>query len=141
MELLCALFCQRSYCTGSMLIQIVKVVSFCVMLQFVKTLAKSPTFARNPREFQFETDMNRLFLFTRFVCLFIFTRFVIGCILRPQCRFCRPYQGFVHYIVGIRLAPEICARDYLIYLFLLFFPSFCFQEVILSESLKIRNES
>lgn len=34
--------------------------------EFVKTLAKSPTFARNPREFQFETDMNRLFLFTSY---------------------------------------------------------------------------
>ncbi|KAK1566540.1 hypothetical protein Q3G72_001217 [Acer saccharum] len=32
----------------------------------VKTLAKSPTFARDPRQLQFETDMNRLFLYTSF---------------------------------------------------------------------------
>nr|GME00245.1 uncharacterized protein LOC109153007 [Ipomoea batatas] len=32
--------------------------------QAVKVLAKSPTFARDPRHFQFETDINRLFLFT-----------------------------------------------------------------------------
>ncbi|KAF3960917.1 hypothetical protein CMV_014406 [Castanea mollissima] len=31
----------------------------------VKTLAKSPTFARDPRQLQFEADINRLFLYTR----------------------------------------------------------------------------
>ncbi|KAJ8759301.1 hypothetical protein K2173_006821 [Erythroxylum novogranatense] len=32
----------------------------------VKTLANSPTFARNPRQLQFETDINRLFLYTSY---------------------------------------------------------------------------
>lgn len=32
----------------------------------VKTLAKSPTFARDPRQLQFEADMNRLFLYTSY---------------------------------------------------------------------------
>ncbi|KAL5714586.1 hypothetical protein ACHQM5_016526 [Ranunculus cassubicifolius] len=32
----------------------------------VKTLAKSPTFARDPRKIQFEADMNRLFLYTSY---------------------------------------------------------------------------
>lgn len=32
----------------------------------VKVLAKSPTFARDPRRFQFEADINRLFLYTSF---------------------------------------------------------------------------
>ncbi|KAF9608096.1 hypothetical protein IFM89_006023 [Coptis chinensis] len=32
----------------------------------VRTLAKSPTFARNPRQIQFEADMNRLFLYTSY---------------------------------------------------------------------------
>ncbi|CAL5350688.1 unnamed protein product [Camellia sinensis] len=31
----------------------------------VRILAKSPTFARNPRHIQFEADINRLFLYTR----------------------------------------------------------------------------
>ncbi|KAJ9184854.1 hypothetical protein P3X46_004540 [Hevea brasiliensis] len=30
----------------------------------VKVLAKSPTFARDPRQLQFEADINRLFLYT-----------------------------------------------------------------------------
>ncbi|KAF5192787.1 C5orf35 [Thalictrum thalictroides] len=34
--------------------------------EFVKTLAKSPTFARNPRTIQLEADMNRLFLYTSY---------------------------------------------------------------------------
>jgi hypothetical protein len=72
MELLCALFN----------VDTTRLFHFVFLLQFVKTLAKSPTFARNPREFQFETDMNRLFLFTRLVCFFIF-QVVIGCILLP----------------------------------------------------------
>ena len=33
----------------------------------MKTLAKSPTFARHPRQLQFESDINRLFLYTRSV--------------------------------------------------------------------------
>ncbi|KAF3960918.1 hypothetical protein CMV_014406 [Castanea mollissima] len=32
----------------------------------VKTLAKSPTFARDPRQLQFEADINRLFLYTSY---------------------------------------------------------------------------
>lgn len=32
----------------------------------VKTLAKSPTFARDPRHLQFEADINRLFLYTSY---------------------------------------------------------------------------
>lgn len=32
----------------------------------VRTLAKSPTFARDPRKIQFEADMNRLFLYTSY---------------------------------------------------------------------------
>ncbi|MQL81883.1 hypothetical protein Taro_014355, partial [Colocasia esculenta] len=32
----------------------------------VKTLAKSPTFARDPRHLQFEADVNRLFLYTSY---------------------------------------------------------------------------
>lgn len=40
-----------------------------VEFQAVKVLAKSPTFARNPRQMQFEADMNRLFLFTWLVLL------------------------------------------------------------------------
>ncbi|XP_075663581.1 uncharacterized protein LOC142633244 isoform X2 [Castanea sativa] len=32
----------------------------------VKTLAKSPTFARDPRQLQFESDINRLFLYTSY---------------------------------------------------------------------------
>ncbi|KAF5747403.1 hypothetical protein HS088_TW05G00124 [Tripterygium wilfordii] len=32
----------------------------------VKVLAKSPTFARNPRQLQFEADVNRLFLYTSY---------------------------------------------------------------------------
>ncbi|KAL5759140.1 hypothetical protein ACOSP7_017658 [Xanthoceras sorbifolium] len=32
----------------------------------LKTLAKSPTFARDPRQLQFEADLNRLFLYTSF---------------------------------------------------------------------------
>ncbi|CAO2812762.1 unnamed protein product [Amaranthus hypochondriacus] len=32
----------------------------------VKTLAKSPTFSKNPRDLQFEADINRLFLFTSY---------------------------------------------------------------------------
>lgn len=43
------------------LICYVGVVSF----QAVRTLAKSPTFARDPRHLQFEADVNRLFLYTR----------------------------------------------------------------------------
>ncbi|XP_057477689.1 uncharacterized protein LOC130765310 isoform X1 [Actinidia eriantha] len=34
--------------------------------EFVRTLAKSPTFARDPRHIQFEADMNRLFLYTSY---------------------------------------------------------------------------
>ncbi|KAI3763788.1 hypothetical protein L2E82_13785 [Cichorium intybus] len=34
--------------------------------QFVGTLAKSPTFAKDPRRLQFEADINRLFLFTSY---------------------------------------------------------------------------
>ncbi|KAK9275779.1 hypothetical protein L1049_023048 [Liquidambar formosana] len=33
---------------------------------FVNTLAKSPTFAKNPRQLQFEADINRLFLYTSY---------------------------------------------------------------------------
>lgn len=32
----------------------------------VRTLAKSPTFARDPRQLQFEADINRLFLYTSY---------------------------------------------------------------------------
>ncbi|GMP84507.1 hypothetical protein CsSME_00038007 [Camellia sinensis var. sinensis] len=35
----------------------------------VRILAKSPTFARNPRHIQFEADINRLFLYTSYNCL------------------------------------------------------------------------
>ncbi|XP_052204941.1 uncharacterized protein LOC127809846 isoform X2 [Diospyros lotus] len=35
----------------------------------VKTLAKSPTFARDPRKLQFEADINRLFLYTSYTRL------------------------------------------------------------------------
>nr|XP_043625205.1 uncharacterized protein LOC122596656 [Erigeron canadensis] len=34
--------------------------------QFVATLAKSPTFAKEPRRLQFEADINRLFLYTSY---------------------------------------------------------------------------
>ncbi|KAJ1422100.1 DNA-binding barrel domain superfamily [Sesbania bispinosa] len=34
--------------------------------EVVKTLAKSPTFARDPRQLQFEVDINRLFLYTSY---------------------------------------------------------------------------
>ncbi|KAK1425719.1 hypothetical protein QVD17_21074 [Tagetes erecta] len=34
--------------------------------QFVTTLTKSPTFAKDPRRLQFETDINRLFLYTSY---------------------------------------------------------------------------
>lgn len=34
--------------------------------QAVKTLAKSPTFAKDPRHLQFEADINRLFLYTSY---------------------------------------------------------------------------
>ncbi|XP_024987349.1 uncharacterized protein LOC112522460 [Cynara cardunculus var. scolymus] len=34
--------------------------------QFVGTLAKSPTFAKEPRRLQFEADINRLFLYTSY---------------------------------------------------------------------------
>ncbi|XP_075667822.1 uncharacterized protein LOC142637430 isoform X1 [Castanea sativa] len=34
--------------------------------EVVKTLAKSPTFARDPRQLQFEADINRLFLYTSY---------------------------------------------------------------------------
>ncbi|PON34935.1 C5orf [Parasponia andersonii] len=34
--------------------------------EFVKTLAKSPTFARDPRKLQYEADINRLFLCTSY---------------------------------------------------------------------------
>ncbi|KAG9442273.1 hypothetical protein H6P81_018127 [Aristolochia fimbriata] len=34
--------------------------------EFIKTLAKSPTFARDPRLLQFEADVNRLFLYTSY---------------------------------------------------------------------------
>ncbi|KAJ0679548.1 putative SET domain-containing protein [Helianthus annuus] len=36
------------------------------MSYFVGTLAKSPTFAKDPRRLQFETDINRLFLYTSY---------------------------------------------------------------------------
>lgn len=32
----------------------------------VRTLARSPTFARDPRQLQFEADINRLFLYTSY---------------------------------------------------------------------------
>ncbi|XP_024031935.1 uncharacterized protein LOC112094673 [Morus notabilis] len=35
----------------------------------VKTLAKNPMFAKDPRKLQFEADMNRLFLYTSYNCL------------------------------------------------------------------------
>ncbi|KAL7001025.1 hypothetical protein U1Q18_002179 [Sarracenia purpurea var. burkii] len=40
------------------------IYSFCY--QAVRTLAKSPTFARDPRHLQFEADINRLFLYTSY---------------------------------------------------------------------------
>lgn len=41
-------------------------VLFQKFQEAVKTLAKSPTFARDPRHLQFEADMNRLFLYTSY---------------------------------------------------------------------------
>ncbi|XP_076881873.1 uncharacterized protein LOC143530138 [Bidens hawaiensis] len=41
-------------------------VLFNKFQQFVSTLAKSPTFAKDPRRLQFETDINRLFLYTSY---------------------------------------------------------------------------
>jgi hypothetical protein len=35
--------------------------------QGVGVLAKSTTFAKNPRQLQFEADINKLFMFTRLV--------------------------------------------------------------------------
>ncbi|KAF4368723.1 hypothetical protein G4B88_000980 [Cannabis sativa] len=40
----------------------VQIVNF----QFVKTLAKNPTFARDPRKLQYDSDTNRLFLYTSY---------------------------------------------------------------------------
>ncbi|KAF2289365.1 hypothetical protein GH714_035418 [Hevea brasiliensis] len=39
---------------------------FNKFLEAVKVLAKSPTFARDPRQLQFEADINRLFLYTSY---------------------------------------------------------------------------
>jgi len=36
-------------------------------LQAVGVLAKSTTFAKNPRQLQFEADVNKLFMYTRLV--------------------------------------------------------------------------
>ena len=36
-------------------------------LQAVGVLAKSRTFAKNPRQLQFEADINKLFMYTRLV--------------------------------------------------------------------------
>ncbi|KAF5779484.1 putative SET domain-containing protein [Helianthus annuus] len=41
-------------------------VLFQKFQKFVGTLAKSPTFAKDPRRLQFETDINRLFLYTSY---------------------------------------------------------------------------
>ncbi|KAJ7942673.1 SET domain-containing protein 9 [Quillaja saponaria] len=35
----------------------------------VKTLARSPTFSKDPRQLQFEADINRLFLYTSYIRL------------------------------------------------------------------------
>ena len=45
-----------------------------VCLQGVGVLAKSTTFAKNPRQLQYEADINKLFMFTRFV--FVCNEFV-----------------------------------------------------------------
>lgn len=40
-------------------------------LQAVGVLAKSTTFAKNPRQLQFEADINKLFMYTRLVWFYL----------------------------------------------------------------------
>jgi hypothetical protein len=42
-------------------------IGLLVHFQAIRTLAKSPRFARDPRHLQFDADVNRLFLYTRYM--------------------------------------------------------------------------